>query len=546
MQIVSITQKILAYSSFLSFKEYAGIERAMGTAMISDAIFDTNRKTKFYSNFEKQKYSKELFEKYLSKDILPIYEQRFQHVSFNKVTSDRILLLNQKLNETLDLDAYVWFTNTTNKINQLKIVDDYLATKISLNIKEELDLAYFYFYLFSFLNILSIVLFIALVISIYKMLNNEEKLKKIMNEHIISSTTDLKGVITSVSEAFCNISGYTRNELIGEPHNIIRHPDVPKQAFKNLWNTIQNNKVWYGEVKNLKKDGGFYWVEAIVSPIYNDNNIKVGYSSIRHNITDNKKVEELNSTLESKIAKAIEDITKKDKQIMQQSRLAQMGEMISMIAHQWRQPLAAISSTSSAIGLKSQLNKLDNKTAIELSSKISSYTQHLSATINDFRDFFQPNKEKRETTYAKLINTVLNIIEVSIANKNIELIMELESQETLKTYPNEIKQVILNLIKNAEDVLLEREVVNPFIKVKTYSNILIVSDNGGGIQEDILDKIFDPYFSTKHEHDGTGLGLYMSKVIIENHCDGKLYVENSKNNEGAIFTIELPLKVETK
>ncbi len=253
----------------------------------------------------------------------------------------------------------------------------------------------------------------------------------------------------------------------------------------------------------------------------------------------NKQIQQLNIHLKLKVEEAIIDTQKKEKLLQHQSRLAQMGEMISMIAHQWRQPLTAISSTSNAIVLKAKLNKLDTDMAIELSSKISSYSQHLSSTIDDFREFFKSNKEKKDTTYSEIINAVLAIIETSIENKNITLVKNLNSNIVFNTYQNELKQVILNLIKNAEDVLIEKNIEQPKIIVETNNTTLTISDNGGGISEDIIDKIFDPYFSTKIKKDGTGLGLYMSKTIVEEHCNGKLSVSN--DNNGAIFKIILKI-----
>jgi len=253
------------------------------------------------------------------------------------------------------------------------------------------------------------------------------------------------------------------------------------------------------------------------------------------------KVKDLNDSLADKVKLEVNKNREKDAQMIQQSRLAQMGEMISMIAHQWRQPLAAISSTSSAINIKAQLGNLENEKVIALTKKINEYSQHLSTTIDDFRDFFKSNKETKETNYSELIKSVLGIIEDSLINKNIELIQDLKIEDTIKTYPNEIKQVILNLIKNAEDVLIEKQIINPYIKIMTYKEgenlVLSVSDNGGGIPKEIRDKIFDPYFSTKIKKNGTGLGLYMSKTIVEKHCGGKLTVANS--DEGAVFKILL-------
>ena len=255
----------------------------------------------------------------------------------------------------------------------------------------------------------------------------------------------------------------------------------------------------------------------------------------------NKEIEALNKNLEQRVTEEVEKNRVKDKQLLQQSRMAQMGEMIAMIAHQWRQPLAAISATSVSIELKASLNKLDNDTAKQKAQDISAFSQHLSKAIDDFRDFFRPNKKKTETTYDELVASVLEIIGISIRNKNIELIQELNCHDRFTTYPNELKQVILNLIKNAEDAVLEKSIENPYIKISTYKEnnkyILEVSDNAEGVPEELMDKLFDPYFSTKTKREGTGLGLYMSKTIIEEHCGGKLTVAN--NNDGAVFTIEL-------
>ncbi len=248
----------------------------------------------------------------------------------------------------------------------------------------------------------------------------------------------------------------------------------------------------------------------------------------------------------TKLENELERNSEKDKQLLEQSRLAQMGEMISMIAHQWRQPLAAISSASGAINLKVKRDKLSKELAIELSSKISSYSQHLSTTINDFREFFKTNKEKKITTLEEISECVLNIIEDTIKAQNITIIKDFQSNVQVKTFPNELKQVILNLIKNSEDVLLENKIIKPFIKIHTYETdkdiYLELSDNGGGISPDIINNIFDPYFSTKIQKDGTGLGLYMSKTIIQEHCSGLLEVEN--RDSGALFRITLPKEVQ--
>jgi len=257
------------------------------------------------------------------------------------------------------------------------------------------------------------------------------------------------------------------------------------------------------------------------------------------------QLQEINNNLEERINQEVEKNRNREQIMLHQTRLAQMGEMLSMIAHQWRQPLAAISATSLTIELKANKNKLDNNDIQQKAHAISHYSQHLSKTIDDFRNFFKPNKEKKETTYDEIISSVLGIMETSLKNKNIHLIQNLNCHETFSTYPSEIKQVILNLITNAEEALLETMVENPYIKIVTYIEedqyILEISDNAGGISAKNIEYIFDPYFSTKEGKDGTGLGLYMSKIIIEEHCSGILSVNNDDN--GAVFKIYLKRSV---
>ena len=260
-----------------------------------------------------------------------------------------------------------------------------------------------------------------------------------------------------------------------------------------------------------------------------------------------KELQELNSSLEKRVQEEVAKNRAQEQMMMQQTHLAQMGEMISMIAHQWRQPLAAISATTNVLILKNSSKKYDADFFDNRLHKISSYSQHLSTTIEDFRGFFKKNKEKEETTFEAVIEDVLNIIQISLDNKNIKVVVDFKYNNRVKIYANELKQVILNLMKNAEDALLEAKPKDPVIRISTYTDennshnpVLRVEDNGGGIDEEIITKIYDPYFSTKGAKDGTGLGLYMSKIIVEEHCGGTLSVKNNKN--GAVFTIAMKNK----
>ena len=239
---------------------------------------------------------------------------------------------------------------------------------------------------------------------------------------------------------------------------------------------------------------------------------------------------------------AKEELEQKNEMLFRQSRLAQMGEMISMIAHQWRQPLNAISLTTASLQLKIEHNNYDEFFFKSRLNRVSNYVQHLSATIEDFRNFFKHNKVKEELTFDKVIENTLLIIGIELENNNIQIESSSKTSGTIYSYYNEILQVTLNIIKNARDALLDNEVEKPKIMIRCYSIgddkvALEIEDNAGGVDEAIMSKIFEPYYTTKNEHEGTGLGLYMSKIIIEEHCVGKLSVTNGEY--GAIFKIVL-------
>ena len=539
-QLPKITQNIIAYSNFLYAKEHAGIERAVGTIIISQENLSGNLKVWFINLIAIQNLYIKNFLKYVSEDGKEFYQETFHAKELKNIQILREVILNRSDNKNFDIDPEYWFKNITLKIDKLNLVDDYLEEEIIFNIQSELNDTYKLSGIFAFLNVISISVFMVMVILVIRLIKNEKRLKDLTDKYIISSTTDLKGIITDVSEAFCDISQYEREELIGKPHNIIRHPDMPRDAFKDMWDTIQKGQTWQGKVKNLKKDGGYYWVYANVEPLFDKKGNIEAYAAVRLDITDSINLKE-----------ELQRSEQKDKTMLHQSKLAQMGEMISMIAHQWRQPLNAIALTTVNIKLDVEFKKFDllskdgvNKCYNDLSKgldNIEGYVKSLSDTIDDFRGFYKEDKEKVEIKLSTLVEGSLEIVLSSIENQNIKLTTDFRCTQKVNTFPNEIRQVILNLIKNAEDVLLEKNIKDPYIHIRTYNDdncsYLEISDNGGGVPQEIIENIFDPYFSTKIQKDGTGLGLYMSKTIIKDHCDGILSVYN--NNDGAVFKIQL-------
>ena len=248
----------------------------------------------------------------------------------------------------------------------------------------------------------------------------------------------------------------------------------------------------------------------------------------------------------------ISDIKQKDNLISRQAKLADMGQMIGNIAHQWRQPLSLISSSASGLKLYKDMGKLNDELFNETVEQIVKTTTHLSQTIDDFKNFIKDDKEKTVFSLNDIIRTDLSLLDGIIKTSHITIdIKKQEEDIILKGYPNELIQAIMNIITNSKDALEDSNVEDKLIfieigKLNSHAYLKIY-DNANGIDENIKDKIFQPYFTTKHKSQGTGLGLFMTHRIINDSMDGTIRVSNiefeieNKNYKGACFTIELPL-----
>ncbi|RLA84471.1 MAG: hypothetical protein DRG78_01310 [Epsilonproteobacteria bacterium] len=253
-----------------------------------------------------------------------------------------------------------------------------------------------------------------------------------------------------------------------------------------------------------------------------------------------KKIKVLNDNLENKIKEEVEKNKQQQLLMLHQSRLAQMGEMINMIAHQWRQPLNVLSMINQTIILQYNRKKLDDEKVKYFKENTKKQIQNMSKTIDDFRNFFKPEKEKIEFYINDVISDTLELVKPILTKASIEIIFKNKQQFKIIGFPNELGQAILNIINNAKDALVENKIENKQIKIKLVEDeniTLTISDNAKGIPENIIDKVFDPYFSTKENKNGTGLGLYMTKIIIEEHTNSKISVSNNKNGANFIITL---------
>ena len=262
-------------------------------------------------------------------------------------------------------------------------------------------------------------------------------------------------------------------------------------------------------------------------------------------------LKQMNKELYKKVEIEMKKNEEKHRISIQQSRMASMGEMLENIAHQWRQPLSTISVVASGIELKKELNILNDEELDDALKHIKNATQYLSNTIEDFRNFFSKDKISSNINIRSTINKTIDLVSSTFAKEEITLVRNIQDIN-FASFENELIQVLMNILINAKDALENKQSQKLIIiKVKQHKNniIITIKDNAGGINEDIIDKIFEPYFTTKHQFNGTGIGLYMSKLISEKHLDGEIIVKNVSFEfnktlyQGALFKIILPLNI---
>lgn len=488
------------------------------------------------------------------KDNLKLEQSKQTYMQLFQANKIPVLLINPKTGEIVDVNkaALNFYGYTFGEMKKLHISNintlskDEIKKEMALAIKEKRDHFLFKHKIKSG-EIKDVEIYSGpikfldndLIYSIVHDVSNKVEIEKGLRQaHIIYQNTkegifitNLKAQILSVNKAFTNITGYKEEEIVGLNPNFLKSSKHSANFYRDLWSTLKTKGQWEGEIVNKNKQGKDYPQWLSINTVYDYDNSPINYIAVFTDFSKIKKQEEL--------------LREKDTIMFQQSKMASMGEMLRNIAHQWRQPLSAITSSASGIKLKDEMKMLEEDELHEFCDGIVDSAKYLSDTIDDFSNFFR-NKEKNE--YFDLNDAVERAIELSSAslqNHDLTIFRTVEKIQ-IKGIKNEFVQVLLNLINNSKDELkkhsYKREIfINSKICEKNIT--LIFKDNAGGIPEDILKDIFKAYFTTKEQNEGTGIGLYMSKEIIENHLDGTIEVTNydfNKDIQGAKFIIKIP------
>ena len=355
-----------------------------------------------------------------------------------------------------------------------------------------------------------------------KVIKDEEEINYLLNtldENLAILYADFDRKIEDSSTFFRELFSANIEKIKFENlENLFVHKSEASEFIEKL---EKENRFSIDAVEVLKCDKSIFWVKIDVERREKDIVLIFKDISYKKSLENQKKV------------------------FLEQSKMAAMGELISMIAHQWRQPLQTVSILAQKLILtKTTDGYVDNNILEKSVNDINSQLDYMSKTIDDFRNFFKPESKKIITKPSKVIDKAIKFLHYILTINNIDYKLEIIKDYEISIIENNLIQVIINIIKNSIDVLLEREIESKNITIRCDFNenyvIIEIEDNAGGIPEDDLNKVFDSYYTTKHNDKGTGLGLYMSKTIIEDHGLGKLSVENSSN--GALFKIELPVE----
>lgn len=338
--------------------------------------------------------------------------------------------------------------------------------------------------------------------------------------HIGNWTLDLEsGEITWSKESF---KIFNRDPSEGAPSYL---------EFMNM--VVEEDREKVIEAQEKFNDGNIHSIEIKIRR--NDGKILTMIESGKMIFKDDKPVKIIGTSLD------ITEIKMKDNIIAQQSKLAQMGEMINMIAHQWRQPLNAISASAIQLSMQNDMDLLTDEKIRQTTLFIENMTQEMSDTINDFMNFTKPANEKESIEIKKIIDDILHLMGAQLKNHNIDFSSDIEDRLTVYTYKKDLEHVLINLISNSRDAFENSNNENKTIALKAYTKndicIIKVIDNAGGIEASIIDRIFEPYFTTKEQGKGTGLGLYMSKKMIKDNLAGDIQVKSFNDKTEFIITL---------
>jgi len=351
--------------------------------------------------------------------------------------------------------------------------------------------------------------------------------KQLINQFIIQFHIDINGNITRASDAFYKLSGYPYEKLIYSSYAKIISNQTPKETIVEFVETIKRGKAWSGNIVLKKADDSSFYVNLACKPVKNKYGDVVGHDAVMMDTTSEVMLLKNKDILQEKL-------------VDEEEKLSIMTETMRTVAHEWRQPLNIISLEAQGLAFEMDFNdNVDKKYVIERLESISQSTEKLSNIINNFQSITELRGSKKKRN---IRDVFLDAIQLSDLYEKEFVKEQHEESKSFRTYPKELASAISTILINAKEQIAKK--ANGVIKIKTYEEnnqiVCEISNNGGEIPSDIIDKIFTPYFSTKEERNGVGLSLYTCKIIIELHLKGKIEVKNL-GDDWVLFKVSLPI-----
>jgi PAS domain S-box-containing protein len=368
---------------------------------------------------------------------------------------------------------------------------------------------------------------------------NTKKLLDSLYNLIVITDGKLEGPdhpkILYVNRAFEALTGYGAEEIIGQTPRILQGDKTDRGVLDRLKETLLRGEFFEGSAINYTKEGKEYWVEWNITPIANDQGEVINYFCVQKDITEHVRHEEL---LQQRVE---EEINKRKHQELinqKQAKMAAMGEMIDAIAHQWKQPIGNIKLRTEMLGYDIEDGEDPKEAVAAFKEKVDAQIVHMENTLHEFRSFLRTDKTLSLFYIKNTVETVLLLLKDEFIKHNICVTVEIDPAQYFYGHPNEFKHVILNILGNAKDAFAENNIATKRMHITGYiedkDNVLTIQDNAGGINEDSLPRLFEPEFTTKSADKGSGIGLYMTKQILDKfHAAIQAY----NCEDGAVFEI---------
>jgi PAS domain S-box-containing protein len=337
-----------------------------------------------------------------------------------------------------------------------------------------------------------------------------------LDQAAIVAITDVRGRITYVNDRFCEISQYSREDLLGRDHRVVNSGFHSKEFFRTLWQTIAQGRIWRGEIRNRARDGSFYWVDTTIVPFLDERGKPYQYMAIRYEITERKRSEAL---------------------LREQAALARLGEMAAVVAHEVKNPLAGIRGALQVIGGRMAETSRDRAIVGEIVERLDS----LNEIVHDLLVFSRPREPRlAQVPLAELLEGTAALLRKDPAHASVEVTVT-GDRPTIQADPEQLRTVFLNLLLNAAQASGSTGSIQVTVTAANGACRVSVADQGPGIAPELRDKIFEPFFTTKHR--GTGLGLPTARRVVERH-QGSIAVAAGESG-GTVVTVTLPVAQES-